>query len=306
MASGIKLLIWLCNLKTSRRVGFCNLVLALLQDLKRNKMPIKLCLAALFLTLLLFGDVNAQPRKVAVYDSAWLPISATEVQRQVGLNAKNVVGLYSLWRHADFQHQQQTYFSALEKLREAQPKNGILMAMRCAAIEDSIFRGTRPIALLTDEWTTLDRRANLEAAKKMSPSLWLNYLSEANLITWEQGSGVDPKVVSQQIRLCRVAIKLAPNLSFTNNAMGGYLSTLSRRGNTSDAGAIRYYRKAQQLAPRICDPNLGLVFHYRYNKPNAAERVKAQKAVLATIPPGTKLAPHLRQFLLKQGITPPR
>lgn len=267
----------------------------------------KPCLAALFLTLLLFGDVNAQPRKVTKYDSAWLPISATEVQRQVGLNAKNVVGLYSLWRHADFQHQQQTYFSALEKLREAQPKNGILMAIRCAVIEESAFRGVPPFAISSEEWSHLERRrANLETAKKMLPSSWLNYLTEAKLISWEQGSGVEPKVISQQVLLCRTAIKTAPMLPFTNNAMAGYLSTLSRQGKIGDAGAIRYYHKAQQLLPCICDPSLGLVSHYRYNKPNATERVKAQKAVLATIPPGTKLTANLRQFLLKQGITPPR
>ncbi len=261
---------------------------------------------ALLFTFVLLRSVNAQSWKTTKYDAAWLPISATEVQRQVGLNAKDAVGLYYLWHRVQFQHQEQAYFSALDKLRQEQPKNGVLMTIRCAAIEDCIPKGVRPFSLPTQEWTTLERRANLETAKKVSPALWLNYLTEASLLTWEQGSGVEPKIISQQVRLCRTAIRLAPSLSFTNNAMTGYLSTLSFEKHEDDAGAIRYYRKAQQSAPRICGPSFGLAFHYRYNKPNAAERVKAQKAVLATIPPGIKLSPRLRQFLLKQGITPTR
>lgn len=249
---------------------------------------------------------SAQTWKTTTYDMAWLPISSEEVIRQVGLNSKDAVGLYYLWHRAEFQHQQKPYFSTLEKLRKAQPRNGVLMAVRCAVIEDNVIRGVPSVSLPTDEWTTLGRRANLEAAKKLESALWLNYLVEANLISDEQGSGVEPKVVSQQVKLCRSALKLAPTLSFTNNAMAGYLSTLSFEKHEDDSGAIRYYRKAQQLAPRICGPSFGLVFHYRYNKPNPAECKKAQKAVISTIPPGTKLTANLRQFLLKQGITPPR
>ncbi len=265
----------------------------------------KLSLVVLLFTSSLTNSASAQWWKTAKYDMAWLPMSKPEVQKQVGLNAKDAVGLYYLWHRAEFQHQQQDYFSALEKLRKEQPKNGVLMAMRCAVIEDSEFRDARPITLPTQEWTTLERRGNLETAKKMLPSLWLNYLSEAQLISWEQGSGMEPKVLSQQIRLCRTAIELALSLSFTNSAMAGYLSTLSRVKRDGDAGALRYYRKSQQLAPRICGPSFGLVWHYRYNKPNPAECAKAQKAVKTTIPPGTKLTIRLRQFLLKQGITPP-
>jgi len=121
-----------------------------------------------------YKSVNAQSWKTTKHDAAWLPITTTEIQRQVGLNANDAVGLYYLWHRAQFQHQQPAYFSSLETLREKQPKNGVLMTMRCAVIEDSIFNGVRPIALPTQEWTTLEHRANLETAKRMSPSLWLN------------------------------------------------------------------------------------------------------------------------------------
>lgn len=240
-------------------------------------------------------------------DTVWLPISSSEIKQQVRQNATDAVGLYQLWRRAQFQQQEQTFFSTLEQMQKEQPRNGVLLAVRCAMIEDSIMaKGYPQFKVAQKEWAPVQqRRVPLEVAKKMAPKLWLNYLTEAKLISWEQGSGIEPKVIRQQVSLCQKAVALAPALSFTNDALARYLSNLSRHTRQGDVEAIKYYRKAQQLVPGNCDPSFGLIFHYRYNKPNSVERKKAEQAVLATIPPGLKLSPRLRQFLAKQGISAP-
>lgn len=248
----------------------------------------------------------AQNWKTTKFDRAWLPISSVQMKAQVERNSNDAVGLYYIWHQDEFQHQQQAFFSALEDLRRTQPKNGVLMAMRCAVIEDSVFKGVPPFQISAQEWSSVPlHRNNLETAKKLSPGLWLNYLTEAKLISWEQGSGVNPKVIQQQVQLCRKAVSKAPALSFTNNQLAGYLATLSHYNKASDAEAISLYRKAQQATPRICGPSFGLLFHYRFNKPNKIEAQKAQKSVLATIPPSIKLTAKQRQFLQKQGVSVP-
>lgn len=260
----------------------------------------------LSLALLPLHTALAQSWKAAKYDTAWIPITEAEVAKQVRENHKDAVGLWQLWRRAQFQKQEQSYFSALEQLRKQEPKNGVLDAVRCGVIETSILsKGFPQFKIAQAEWASSEqRRAELEKAKKAAPNLWLNLLNEAILISWEQGSGIDPKVVKQQVTLAGKAVALAPNLSFTNNALAGYLSNLSRRGQNSDKEAIQFYRKAQQAAPINAGPSFGLHFHYLYNKPDKDAAKKAEHEVLATIPPSVKLTPRLKQFLVKQGVTP--
>lgn len=264
-------------------------------------------LRAMLLQVVLASSALAQNPKVAKYDTAWVPISSADLNRQIKTSTKDAAGLYQLWRRAQFQGQEQPFFSTLEQLRKEQPHNGTLLAMRCAMIEDSIMsKGHPQFQIAQEEWARVERRrAAVDAAKKMAPLLWLNYVTEAKLISWEQGSGVDPKVIKQQVSLCRVAVKLAPNLSFTNNSLGGYLSILSREEKYREVEVLRCYRKAQHLMPRNCGPSFGLIHYYRYNKPNVVERRKAEQAVLATIPPRLKLGTRQKQFLVKQGIVSP-
>ncbi len=249
---------------------------------------------------------QAQEWKKARYDSVWIAITPSQIKMQLRQNQKDVVGAYQLWRRASYQGRSQDYFAELQRLQMEQPSNGRWLALRCAVIEESILYGhTSLLATLSQAERSYEvRRADLDKAEKMMPKLWLNFMTESNLISWKTGK-TDISVLRQQVAFSRKAVQLAPDLSFPRKNLAGQLSNLSFYGKTSDAEAVHQYQLARRLAPRNFAPALGLTFHYRYNHPNAVERKKAEAQVLATIPPNIKLSAPLLKTLTSNGITPP-
>ena len=267
----------------------------------------------LVLALLLFAvftpsSTNAQQRRTAPYDTIWIQITPAQIQAGVRANSNNSIGLYQLSRRATYQGSGLIFFKALERLIKEQPKNATLVAMQRSAIERSIIYSDTSVTkqLNQDEYRSDIRRTRLEAAKKLVPSVWLNYITEGNLLIWENRNPGDLKIIKEQIRVTQRAINLSPKNPFPYKQMGACLTSLLRKNGGSDAEAVRYYHKAEQLAPANCSGSLALVYHYTYTKPNAAERQKAIQAVYATIPPKVKLTPPLRKVLLDTGIPIPK
>lgn len=254
-----------------------------------------------------FNTVRAQTWKTAKYDTVWTPITSAQIQSGVNANAKDSVGLYQLWRRSSYQAKALTFFNALKVSQKQQPNNAVLAAMYRAVVDESMLYGDVTVTKQLDmsEYRSDVRRSRLEAAKKLDSKLWLNYMTEAKLVIWENANSNDPKVIEEQIRLTQRAIDLAPKVSFPYKQMGGLLSQMIQETGDSDAKAVLYYHKAEKLAPTNCAASFGLANHYRYVKPNVAERKKAIQAVYATIPPSAKLDLTLRKVLTSKGIPVP-
>lgn len=251
-------------------------------------------------------SASAQQWRRDRYDTRWLPITDQELQQQVSAGARDAVALYRLWGRARYQYKQETYFSALRKLKQEQPQNGVALATYCAVLMDSnTMYGFGQFKFRTDpdEGSIEDIRRNLEKAKALAPKLWLNYMTEADVALLSNGNRAE--ATEEATRLCIKAVHLAPNLSFTNMKLGYALGNLAREQKSSRSRSARFYKMAQKMTPVNSDPGFLLLNVYRFYAPNPAEARQAGRAVLATIPPQVKLSTRQRAFLAKQGIKAP-
>ena len=270
-------------------------------------MKFKILISAIFLVGLFCHSCLAQQWRKDRYDTRWLPITDTEIERQVQANSQDAVALYRLFDQARYQHKQQPYFAALQALKKKQPKNGVVLATHCAVLMDSnALYGFGQFKFQVDpkEGNAQTIERNIEVAKVLAPKLWLTFLVEADIAFFTNGDRLEG--TKQAVKLCRQAVELEPDLTYTNEKLGYYLSNLAREQKTSYEEATRFYKKAQQTAPVNCDAGFLLLNVYRFYKPNPAEAKKAAQFVLSTIPPSVKLTTREQQFLIKQGVTPPQ
>lgn len=251
-------------------------------------------LAAILLSVAL-RPVRAQER----YDSRWIPISASEIQRQVRLNSDDPVKLYQLWWRSIYQRQKAPYFKALYDLKQRQRNNAVVISTYCSVLLESRENFGLPPSKLGQKDYDLDNiRAMLQRAKELSPRLWSVYNAEASLALFEADSD------KKRFKAAQKAYKLAPLVSFTNQTLGYAYVNLS--GDNRDGQymneAIFYYKRAQNLSPTNVGVRFLLLNVHRYYKPNPVEAKKAEKAILATIPPSVVLKPHLVQLLMRYKI----
>ncbi len=266
-----------------------------------------------FIVLLMFAlslkTASAQQWRTDRYDPRWLPTTNKEVARQVRVfsNNRDAVSLYRLYDRARYQRKEPAYFSALQEMKRNQPKNGVVLATYCAVLMDAnqlYGFGQYRFKAQPGEGSVQNIERNLAVAKKLEPKLWLILLTEADIANFSNGN--DLEGTQNAVNLCREAVRLAPNLSFTHQKLGYWLVNLARVRKMSNKDAVESYKKAQRLRPIDADTNFLLMNVYRFYEPNKVEARKTADAVLATIPPSVKLNAKMKQFLLKQGVTPPK
>ncbi len=252
---------------------------------------------------------NAQQWRIDRYDSRWLPITDKEMEREVRVfsNNRDTVSLYRLYDRARYQRKEPSYFSTLKQIKRDNPQNGVVLATYCAVLMDANqLYGFGQYRFKADkgEGSVDNIQRNLAVAKKLEPRLWLILLTEADIAECSNG---DRKEGTQNaVNLCREAVRLAPSISFAHERLGYWLVNLAGLRKQSYAEAVESYKKAQTLRPINCDASFLLMNVYRYYEPNPAQARKTAQVVLTTIPPNVKLDAKMRQFLLKQGVTPPR
>lgn len=252
---------------------------------------------------------NAQQWRTDHYDSRWIPITDKEVARQVRVFSDNrdAVSLYRLYDRARYQHKEPTYFSTLKQMKSKNPKNGIVLATYCAVLmEANQIYGPEQYRFKFNrgEGNVQNIERNLAIAKKLEPTQWLIPLTEADIA--EASNGDRKEGTQTAINLCREAVRLAPNISFTHQRLAYWLCNLAGLNKQPCKEAVKSYKKAQSLRPINCDTSFLLMNVYRYYEPNKVEAQKTAKVILSTIPPNVKLNEKMRNFLIKQGVTPPK
>lgn len=257
----------------------------------------------LVLSLVLVGcsQITAQSWKAAKYDTAWLPTTQAQLQTAIRQNANDSTALYQLWRRARYQKLAQVAFDTFKALKSAQPNNAHLLATYCMIIEQHVSDDNKPrFSASKQDLDVQTRRANIERAKKLNPKLWLVYAAQGR---FEYNTTIFD--VDDQVRIYKKALRLAPNLSFTNNDYSNALTDQSLQKKQPYTSAISYKMKAQKLAPITCEPALGLIMMYRWRVPNTTKEKQAAQDYLATIPPNLKLTPERRKWLAQWGVKVP-
>ncbi len=265
----------------------------------------------LYLALILAFNISAslcfaQQWRQDRYDPRWLPITNAEITRQTLSNANDAVALYRLYETARYQHKQQPYFSALQKLKREQPQNGVVLATYCAVLMDSnTLYGFGQFKFKVDpkEGTIDSIKSNLVIAKRLSPKLWIIPFVEADVAGFSNGNVIEG--AEKTILLSRKAIELAPTLSYPQMKLGYWLVSDAMQKKADRAASVPFYKKAQTLLPVNSDASFLLLNVYRFYAPNPAEARKVGQQLIATIPPQARSSKETKQRLIKQGIKPP-
>lgn len=198
-------------------------------------------IVVLSLTLLLAGPTNAQSWKTAKYDTAWLPITRTQLAVELRRNINDATPMYQLWRRARYQKLAQEGFDILRKLKSEHPNNANVLAVYCMAIEQQTSDDGKPRFQADPEEMRLEaRRANIAEIKTLNPKLWMGYAAQGR---FEYNTTAFD--VNDQVSIYRKALSLAPNLSFTNS-------------DYSDALTGQLLARKQPFTPAIYYLNIAL------------------------------------------------
>jgi len=264
-------------------------------------MKIRSLMVILYLVVTVAGHNSwAQQWQQERYDIRWIPITEPEVERQVRANSKDAVALYRLWWRARYQDKKEAYFNALRTLKEQQPGNAVALSTYCAVLVDCRDYGRTPSEQGMSDFGTQRVRELLEQAKKLDPSLWMNYFAESKLVVYDNSPSVR---TVQQLKAARKAYALAPQLSYTNTQLGyALLSEAMAHDRRLIDSAISIYKRAQHLKPVDSGPSFLLLNVHRYVSPNRSEEQKTVRTLLSTIPPGVKLNAKLQRLLVQYKI----
>lgn len=237
------------------------------------------------------------------YDTRWLPITEMEIKKRVRANANDATTLYSLWWRAVYQQQKTAYFKALYDLKQKKP-NGEVLGTYCQVLLDSRANyGRPPLAIANKDFALENVRLLLNQAKRKRPRLWINYTAEAEIALYEDTANHAAK----RFAFAQRAQHLAPSVSYANNCLGYAYVNVARSNKGYDKKylneAIFYYKRAQKLTPTDVGASFLLLHIYNAYAPNVAEARKTRQAILATIPPGTKLNAKCRGILARYKIS---
>lgn len=245
----------------------------------------------------------AQSWKTQPFDIRWQSITDAEMTKAVETESNDAVALYRLWWAAIYQQKQEAFFSQLRKLKDSDPKNGVVLTVYCAVLEDCLHYGDMGKYQFSRTEKEKDPDyliSELEKAQKLEPQLWMVYTTNADLVLLTKGPA---SVAAQEaVKLCRKAVTLAPDISYVHQKLGYALCAEAMSNKTAYTEAISEYEKASVQYPKDAGTGFLLRNAYKFYEPSEEKAGGAANYVLGTIPPGTELPLRLKKMLERQGI----
>jgi len=263
-------------------------------------------LTRIILLTIILGNVllplplQAQETKKVIikYDTALLPIQPEALEHELADSSRDAVKIYQLLRQANEQGQGEIVIHILDRLRQEEPNNAIVLSSYCLALDMATgaykYHPNRPIHNITN----VERekfRLSMSKAREIAPDLWLTYVVEGHRLadkypTAERGLG-----------LLKKAVELNPETSITHYLLGDAY-TISTNQHSSEK-AKEELEKSLTLKPVIADARFALFQQYDLFSPEPIKAKEAAEAFVASLPPGTKVSSTTRARLIKYGVS---
>ena len=236
------------------------------------------------------------------YDTAWLPISESQLKKSLASAGNSPVTMFQLIRRAVISERQDALYLTLKSLAQPELDAGqIKHPVFVAAYVDSITR-----TQLANAEERSQSRQWLGKALGVNKYRWFVLLIRAAAEEYDQ----PPRSMLTSIATLEQAVKLAPQVSFIRSRLGWAYSTMAINDEKNSdkwfQKSLQQYLLASRSKPVSTEPFIGLLSYYKYRYPDAAKTKFYATQVMSLIPPNAHLKPKMRTFFVQYGVTVPK